>query len=673
MLSESPAPASDSEANSADAEKRLRIVVTSGGTEVAIDDVRCLTNFSSGTTGAQLAERMLEEGHEVRYLCSRKAKIPFEADLRIDPHKDIELEIARLRVVVDEYRAMSSRLTVDRSKDFHDYREKLLKLVSDPDTDVAVLTMAASDYGPEKVEGKISSSQKELTLKLTPLPKIISELKKSRKDIFLVGFKFLIDVPPDQLIETAYKSMLRDGQDLAVANVGRSGMRLGDMQTFIITIERGIVPVTREELPLKLLKMIEERFSRSYYRTQQTVLPELPLAPGVAAEFNADVKRLSQLALFDSYLAGDRREFGFVAKRCPEGTLITGRGSSKSQADTSDLSLVTGLDETQRVIQVSSTGKKASLNANIAHLIFSRRPEIDYIVHAHIPLAEAVSTGRDSAPGTAEDWRSVEPAVLSGANVIHQPNHGVLVLLKSLEELPEILERNNIYRASAESYDLAYARFQKSARFTDLARAELPPAAKILDMAAGTGEVSKSLFEAGQTDLTLADASPAMLAVARAKLPELAAERFKVARMQDGGGSGEYDALLVRQAINYLAPAELETGLAALKSWLKPGGKLIFNSFNAGELPAARSGREETQDYVIRTGEGNQVEGSLLRHGQRTEIFGKHSGSYELIYDLNSFHIHTEQEFESALRAAGFEPKKIVEGRSLYFVAEALP
>ena len=105
---------------------KLNIIVTSGGTEVPIDAVRCITNFSRGTTGARIAEHALESGHRVQYLCSTAAKAPFEDALRLHPERDLEPELARLRAAAQDYAAVADRLDVMRVKDFHAYRQRLL-------------------------------------------------------------------------------------------------------------------------------------------------------------------------------------------------------------------------------------------------------------------------------------------------------------------------------------------------------------------------------------------------------------------------------------------------------------------------------------------------------------------------------------------------------------------
>jgi phosphopantothenate---cysteine ligase (CTP) len=650
----------------------LSIIVTSGGTEVPIDGVRCITNFSRGTTGARIAEHALKCGHRVQYLCSMGTQTPFEDALRMRPDRGLESELARLRAAAEDYSAVARCLDVMRVKDFDTYRDRLLQLVRDPTWDVAILSMAASDYGLAATPGKISSNQQRLSLELQRLPKVISELKKVRPKIFLVGFKFLMDTRPDYLIDAAYRSMLRDGQDLAVANAATGEIKVEKMVTYLVTKEKGIVPAPRAELPELLLRSVESRYSHAHYRTDHTRVQCLPLPEAEVHEFLEEVHRLSRLALFNPYFDGSREEFGFLARRTSAGTLITARGSSKSQAEAGDLSLVTDLDENQRTLAVSSPQRRASLNANIAHLAFSHRPDIQYIVHAHIELPGALRAHRQTTPGTQEDWEGVEELIRSGERLIYQPYHGIILLLGDLSELVPILEANNVYRRRSDLYDLAYSRFLKSERFLDIVGASLTTDSRVLDLAAGTGEVSRHLVRRGFADLTLADSSPEMLRVARGKLPALPARHFVCTAMENINDREAYDGIVVRQAINYLTPSTLVPALMRWRAALKPGGKLLFNSFlyDPQSTPISRTFRDEIGDHILVIQEGIDVAGNMMCHGHRTEIFHK-EGGYQLVYDLNRFFIYSEAQFVEACGGACFSRVRTSrEQNSLYLVCE---
>lgn len=640
----------------------LNVILTSGGTKVYIDGVRCITNSSKGTTGALIGEDLLEAGHHVHYLYAEGAKVPFgegfvfDKALAFGSDFEIRSELARIKEHVYHYRDVARHLEEEMARDFHAYRERLLELVNEPKSDITVLCMAASDYGPDFTEGKISSSEGDMNLALHELPKIITEVKRERGDIFLVGFKFLMNKSPDELIEVAYRSMLRDKQDIAVANVAVDAMEYDQLKTYILTVEKGIIPVDRDDLSRVLVDTIESRFSRNHYRTAHTKVERLPLPEDDVDRFLGQGRRLSQLALFAPYLDGSHEEFGFLAQRTNQGTLITGRGSSKSKGNVDEIALVTAVDEANCGLEVTSTGKKAALNANLAHLILEHRPEVNVIVHSHIDHVDAVRSVRQTAPSTREDWDAVKPFVLDGESIIHQPYHGLLILLEDLAELQGVLERNRIYEAHPEHYDMAYGRFQSSTTFIDRVCQDISTSDRVLDMAAGTGEVSRALLERGIADVVLRDRSTAMLAVAQSKLPDLDSQRFQTGAMEAVTDVAAFDRILVRQAINYVAPDDLIEVFSRFHRALRAGGTLHFNTFKADttQIPLLRSVRNEDDEYVVRTREGNLIEGDRIFHGQHSEIFTKHQPGYQQVYDLNSFYIHADDAFRSAGAQAGF-------------------
>ena len=58
----------------------MRVLITSGGTREPIDGVRSITNFSSGTTGAALADAFADAGWDVTLLRARDARRPNRTD-----------------------------------------------------------------------------------------------------------------------------------------------------------------------------------------------------------------------------------------------------------------------------------------------------------------------------------------------------------------------------------------------------------------------------------------------------------------------------------------------------------------------------------------------------------------------------------------------------------------
>ena len=187
----------------------MKILVTSGGTSEKIDRVRSITNHSSGKLGKIITETLLKAGHEVCLITTLQA---------VKPVNHPNLTIIEIKNTAD-----------------------LLQIMEDKVTDYQVLihSMAVSDYTPVYMAGfdevqasqdltefldkknqetKISSKEDVQVLFLKKNPKIISLVKEWNPNIHLIGFKLLVDVSQDHLIQIARESLEKNQADLIVAN-----------------------------------------------------------------------------------------------------------------------------------------------------------------------------------------------------------------------------------------------------------------------------------------------------------------------------------------------------------------------------------------------------------------------------------------------------------------------
>ena len=73
---------------------QLKVLVTSGGTSEPIDDVRVITNRSTGATAAALSDSLIAAGYDVTYLHSRNALVGKKPCRKIIFETFQELQIA---------------------------------------------------------------------------------------------------------------------------------------------------------------------------------------------------------------------------------------------------------------------------------------------------------------------------------------------------------------------------------------------------------------------------------------------------------------------------------------------------------------------------------------------------------------------------------------------------
>lgn len=156
-----------------------------------IDDVRRITNMSTGRYGAELASEFRESTilmskEEIHFLHAKHSVLP--TDDSIIRHEFV---------------------------DYFDYTNQAQSL--SPKMDIIVSAAAVSDYVVDPIEGKIASDQDEITIKLKKVEKTLTSLRAINPKAMIVGFKLLVD-PSYQEIHKAVQKVLNNGADLVVFN-----------------------------------------------------------------------------------------------------------------------------------------------------------------------------------------------------------------------------------------------------------------------------------------------------------------------------------------------------------------------------------------------------------------------------------------------------------------------
>ena len=245
----------------------MKMLITSGGTIVPLDEVRRIQNMSSGRFGAQIATAALTMGHKVDFLYAHNSATPFEFCFDFFKESDRSILAVHRLLAAEAFCCAHSRNYVPLEyKTFYEYHRHLETLVKGGRPDVVLLAAAVSDYGPETgplddcrlPKGKISSSQDELVIRLKPLPKIIAEVKQWNPEVYLVGFKLLVDATGDQLEEAARKQIESAGSDLVVANDLRD-LKMGAHRLHLYDKDGLVKTLDGEDLAKLLVQEIQYR------------------------------------------------------------------------------------------------------------------------------------------------------------------------------------------------------------------------------------------------------------------------------------------------------------------------------------------------------------------------------------------------------------------------------
>ncbi|MGA8091951.1 MAG: bifunctional phosphopantothenoylcysteine decarboxylase/phosphopantothenate--cysteine ligase CoaBC [Thermoplasmata archaeon] len=168
-----------------------RVVIIGGAARESIDEVRSVTNESSGTTAVAIANQAFYRGAEVELWAGA-------------------LQVAAPPwVPVTPWRGVEDLLTLARRR-----RSELR------DVAAVFVPAALSDYTLERRSGKISSRENEnLTLTLRRAPKVLPELRRmAPSPTRLVAFKLEPGLTPARLEEEGRRLAHETGADWVVAN-----------------------------------------------------------------------------------------------------------------------------------------------------------------------------------------------------------------------------------------------------------------------------------------------------------------------------------------------------------------------------------------------------------------------------------------------------------------------
>lgn len=210
-----------------------KIVITAGGTSEKIDNVRKITNSSSGKLGMTIANHLLKENDDliIYYVCSKNSLRPLDKRLKVIEIDDTislknKIENLLLNEKIDYF--IHSMAVSDYMTDYVTTIERIKASIKN----ISNLEEAFSNI--EIINGnKISSYEDNLVIVLKQTPKIISIIKDLSPQTYLVGFKLLDGVSKEELISVAKKLRDKNKCDLVVAN-DLATIRNGEHIAYII-------------------------------------------------------------------------------------------------------------------------------------------------------------------------------------------------------------------------------------------------------------------------------------------------------------------------------------------------------------------------------------------------------------------------------------------------------
>lgn len=203
----------------------LNIIITAGGTSEKIDNVRKITNSSSGKLGNIIANTFLAKNYKkiekIYYISAKNS---------LKPENSEKVENITIENTQDVYDALHSILTTkkidavvhsmaisDYTVDYVTTSELLSNLLNEKPSNEIEKLLNSKNLSLNNKD-KISSNKSDLFVRLVPTKKVISFIKKWSSNSKLVGFKLLSNVTEQELINVASNLLDKNDCDYVVAN-----------------------------------------------------------------------------------------------------------------------------------------------------------------------------------------------------------------------------------------------------------------------------------------------------------------------------------------------------------------------------------------------------------------------------------------------------------------------
>ena len=172
----------------------MNVIITGGPSSEPIDEVRLITNRSTGELGLILAQAFWKRGHQVSLFLGRLSQYRHPQAAYFDRNEDLE----RMLGEVKERQFVNVMLHAAALADFQ------VKAVRAGDDDLG--------------QKKIGSEHQSLSLHLTPKAKVIAGLRAYFSNAFIVGWKLEVEGSRDDLIQEATRQLEKNRTDACVIN-----------------------------------------------------------------------------------------------------------------------------------------------------------------------------------------------------------------------------------------------------------------------------------------------------------------------------------------------------------------------------------------------------------------------------------------------------------------------
>lgn len=431
--------------------KKLNIVVTTGGVKEKIDSVRNITNSSSGKLGMKIVNEFLSECPNCNIFC-------IHGDM-VETFTDYRVKYIRVRSTQDLLNVVTDVLTNNKIDIFvhsmavADYTTsyvldivKLKELISAKNFDNVDELIESCKIDNSS---KISSYLDSLAIVLEKTPKVIHAIKELSPYTFLVGFKLLDSVSDEELFDAGFDLLRKNRCNLVLAN-DIAKIRQGNYRGLLIYPEKSYDVVEGKDNIAKFL--VEKILSRESVRHPKSIQDSVDskIPNDIFKEFYKTGKYLDRHNFLPLVINHERTDkvgtYGNLSMKAENGFYITSRNVNKRELKKEDISYISKVDMIPEGSVYSNVHYNSPLKPSIDTTIHSGIYSISgftHIIHIHtdkefdgIPLInEMFPCGCDMECNAILDVIKRDKNV----DIIQMKKHGLIILGNSFEECQEKL------------------------------------------------------------------------------------------------------------------------------------------------------------------------------------------------------------------------------------------
>ncbi len=351
-----------------------KIHVLGGGTLFHVRPHLALSAPAGGKTARAIARMItywpnpLFEGMEV---CLHLTKMG-SPDSKIETNSDVEKLVEKIVADPESKMVFFSVAMCD----FEGFIKDTSSSGSRMDFDGIVYTNTDSGKDQPRLQTRQTDGKSaSYLMSLYPAAKIISKIRETRKDIFLVGFKTTAGATEDDQFDAGLRLCKEAHCNLVIANDVHTRVNM------IITPEQARYSVTtdRERVLSDLVEMAGLRSKGTFARCK--------IEEGELVEFGSEEvpEALRKVVSFcvekGAYQPFNGKCVGHFAVRKPDGSVLCSIRRSNYNDGIKLVRMIT-LNERETI----AYGARPSAGSRSQWIMFNKNPDLDCVVHFHCPL-----------------------------------------------------------------------------------------------------------------------------------------------------------------------------------------------------------------------------------------------------------------------------------------------